>query len=152
MMDRRFLVLVCVIAAGFAFASTSSARTERTVRLIATTTEQKFIDTDPVGGSQGDQFVFHHVLTRAGEEVGEDGGVCTTTTAGGLFQCTVTYSLPGGQITVQGLALPTASQQVKFLFAVTGGSGRYRGVRGDARIVQLPGDDDRSRVTLHLTQ
>jgi hypothetical protein len=51
------------------------------------------------------------------------------------LQCLVTASLPGGRITSQGLLTFTnGAPEERFTFAVTGGTRRYEGVRGEVRV------------------
>ena len=70
------------------------------------------------------------ILLRNIAFVGEDGGTCTVTriASGGAatLHCLGTNSLPGGQISVQGLTAPGEP----FELAITGGTGRYRKARG----------------------
>ena len=51
-----------------------------------------------------------------------------------MAQCTKTITLPGGQISVQGLeAYPNLSGLSPGVNAISGGTGKYAGVRGEQR-------------------
>jgi hypothetical protein len=98
--------------------------------------EDTFLDLGAPGFSQGDEFILHDlVFTPDGAmQVGRDGGMCV------LFDvsvpetnCTVTYALPHGDITVQFLNSPPPTKIV----AVTGGTGIYRNARGQGKLVEL---------------
>jgi hypothetical protein len=59
-------------------------------------------------------------------KVGTDQGYCIRVVAGQSFECNWTTFLPGGQITVEGPFYDTKDSTL----AITGGTGRYRHVRG----------------------
>src|SRR5437667_7894158 len=125
-------VLGCVmggIAVSLKPASTSAANTSVATThlqfLVKFIGQDSFLDLGPPGPSQGDEMILHDlVFTPDGRtQVGYDGGMCV------IFDmvvpesnCTVTYSLPHGDITVQFLNSPPATK----LFAITGGTGIYR--------------------------
>ena len=95
--------------------------------------------------SLGDYVVFHDVLLSDGQEVGDEGGTCPIVdVAQGLIHCAGTVRLPGGQITFQGLTTTAPTKQL----AVTGGTGRYQGVGGEATLVENP--DQTGTLTLRL--
>jgi hypothetical protein len=100
------------------------------IRLTTKQVHQGFVDHGAPGFSTDDQFVFSNDLYRNGEKVGEDAGTCTVTriadSGATTLHCLGTNSLPGGQISVQGLAAPGEP----FELAVTGGTGRYDKARG----------------------
>jgi hypothetical protein len=51
-----------------------------------------------------------------------------------MAQCTKTFTLAGGQISVQGLeAYPNLSGLSPGVNAISGGTGKYSGVRGEQR-------------------
>jgi hypothetical protein len=77
--------------------------------------------------------VFTTQLLRGDTEVGHQGGVCTVTSVARTeAQCLATYVLPGGQIT--GQALIVLVDLAPYLVAVTGGSGKFKGVEGDIHV------------------
>jgi hypothetical protein len=72
-------------------------------------------------------------LLRDDTEVGHQGGVCTVTSvARAEAQCLATYVLPGGQIS--GQALIVLGDPAPYLVAVTGGSGKFKGVEGEIHV------------------
>ena len=97
--------------------------------------QDTFLDLGAPGLSQGDEFIFDDlVFTPNGStQVGYDGGSCV------IFDvtkpeenCTLTFSLPGGDIMTQFLNSPPPAKT----FAVTGGTGIYRNVRGQGELVE----------------
>jgi hypothetical protein len=129
-----------IAAAGIVAASATSdpgdrdGHDGRVIELTTTQVNQDSVDLGQSGFSTSDQFVFTNDLKRDGQKVGEDGGTCTVTritpggTPGGAvtLHCLGTNSLPGGQISVQGLTSPGKP----FVFAITGGTGRYSDAQG----------------------
>ena len=119
------VVLVGLLAGAALQASAGSrAVSTRTIQLFALTVEQKFLDLDARDFTLGDVFVFHDRLFRAGKRVGHDGGVCTVTSVRnpGEANCVVTVSLPGGQITSQGLVSGAEPPQT-FILPIRGAQG-----------------------------
>ncbi|MBB4984916.1 MULTISPECIES: allene oxide cyclase barrel-like domain-containing protein [Streptomyces] len=107
--------------------------------------------------AQGDRVVVRSILKdEGGNVVGESGGTCVLTRAavegdpGGAEECIVTYALPDGQITAQGMYFGTLNPgpPPSFDNAITGGTGRYAKARGtvhsDTTIVD-------GKVVRHLT-
>jgi hypothetical protein len=97
--------------------------------------QDTFLDLGTPGFSQGDEFILHDlVFTPDGRtQVGYDGGSCVIfDVARPEENCTVTFSLPGGDITTQFLNSPPPAKTL----AVTGGTGIYRNVRGQGKLVE----------------
>jgi hypothetical protein len=106
---------------------------EHTFRVVATFTEEAFVDLGEKGESLGDQFVFAAKLS--GDQVGRAGAVCTVVSLKRQeAQCVVTFWLGGGQITAQGLIGFTGELPP---FAVTGGTGKYTGADGEVHIREV---------------
>jgi hypothetical protein len=117
---------------------------QRTFRLEAVTTEQSF-----EGTSLGEQIVFTTQLLEGDTEVGHQGGVCTVTSVQrNEAQCIATYSLRGGQIT--GQALIVLGDPAPYAVAITGGSGKYKGVEGQIRVRPVSETQPRGILTFHL--
>ena len=160
-MRRRKLTLCAAVVAAGALAVPALGPTfatgdgsDLTIRLKAVTVSAAELDLGEEGFGVGDQFVFADDLFRLdkGRPTGEDGGSCTVVRADQAAQtstvnCVATFSFPRGQVTVQGLVTFTA-QERPFTVAVTGGTGRYQGVGGEAHIQPL--SETETRVTLKL--
>jgi hypothetical protein len=136
----------------FASASVHSAPAN-TVSFIAKTTQLTPIDLPPAGFGQGDQVVFHDQLLSQGKVIGHDGGSCQATfVAKGhvpQFQCLVTFVLPAGQLTAQGLFNIANPASFSARFAITGGTGGYREARGQGTIHQTSAT--LATITLSIT-
>ena len=116
------LVALAVGAISPAWGSASDKHKQTTFTVEALTTEQSF-----EGTALGDQIVFTGQLLKGDTEVGHQAGVCTVTSvARAEAQCIATYSLQGGQISCQ--ALIVLGDPAPYAVAITGGSGKYKGV------------------------
>ncbi|MFI2200791.1 hypothetical protein ACH47Z_08430 [Streptomyces sp. NPDC020192] len=113
----------------------------RVITLIGVLKEQTRFPVTPGGipAAQGDRTVFRSdLLDQNRKKVGETGGTCTTTRAvdGGAEECTVTYTLPGGQLSAQGMVFGILTQgrpttpPPPFDNAITGGTGKFDRARG----------------------
>jgi hypothetical protein len=100
---------------------------------------------DP-GPTPGDVIVFNDLLLVDGAQVGHEVGSCVVVDAAGpLASCTAVLTLDdGGTIAY---ALENAPPPRKVL-AVTGGSGRFKGVDGDGVLVE--NGDGTGELTLYL--
>ncbi|MEU9146868.1 hypothetical protein [Streptomyces sp. NPDC048349] len=132
-------LLACVPVATAAATDSGSAHDKGKSRVITLTgrlAQQSRFPVNPGGvPAQGDRTVFRSVLfDKNGAEVGETGGTCTTTRVenGGAEACVVTYTLPGGQITVQGMVFGhlVPGPPPSFDNAITGGTGEFDRARG----------------------
>jgi hypothetical protein len=131
-------------------ASTSSGQT---IRVIFVPTEFAEIDAGAAGFSLGDEVVFAGDLTRRdGTPVGRYGVVCTFVSTANAdrveAQCPATATLPGGQITVQGMVV---NRSVNVTLPITGGSGQFQGAGGQLvqRDVSTP-TQPQVELTFHL--
>jgi hypothetical protein len=137
------LVALVVGAIGPAWGSASD-KDRKTFTVEALTTEQEF-----EGTALGDQIVFTTQLLKGDTEVGHQGGVCTVTSeTRAEAQCLATYVLPGGQIT--GQVLIVLGDPAPYAVAVTGGSGKYKGVEGEIRVDPASETQPRGILTFHL--
>ncbi|MCX5525812.1 hypothetical protein OG342_23675 [Streptomyces bobili] len=131
---------------------------DRVITLIGRLAQQTRFPVNPGGApAQGDRTVFRSVLFDENDnEVGETGGTCTTTRVdnGGAEVCVVTYTLPGGQLEVQGMlfgiltgGLPTIPPP-PFDNGITGGTGEFDRARGSVHAETIaPGE---RRFTIDL--
>jgi hypothetical protein len=114
-----------------------------TLTVVGKTPENKVIDLGPQGPSQGDIRVTNAPLyDESGKErIGRFDLFCAITDPADessekvhMAQCTKTFTLPGGQISVQGVeAYPNLSGLAPGVNAISGGTGKYAGVRGEQR-------------------
>jgi allene oxide cyclase-like protein len=143
------LVALAVGLVGPAWGSSGDDGKQRTFRLEALSTEQNFLDLGAAGNSLGDQIVFTTQLLKGDTEVGHQGGVCTVTSVQrNEAQCIATYSLRGGQIT--GQALIILGDPASYAVAITGGSGKYKGVEGEVRVRPASETQPRGILSFHL--
>ena len=113
------------------------------------------LDLDHSGGSPpdtvGDQLAFRSNLLVGGHKIGFNGGVCQLVGPPALFQCMATDSLPGGQLTVQGIN-DFSQGNGPFHFAITGGTGRYRTARGEVEFLLNTPDPDHVQATIRIVR
>ena len=120
----------------------SEGRSSLTV--LTKTVEQKVVDLGAQGLSQGDMRVLNAPLYNESgkEKVGRLDLFCVVTDPADessekahMAQCTFTYTLPGGEISAQGVdAFPKlAGPPSKSVDAISGGTEDYAGVKGEAR-------------------
>jgi hypothetical protein len=105
--------------------------TAQTIHLVAHEKQHLFLDQGPHGPSLGDEEIFAGILDNAAgtRQVGIFAGTLTSvSTNDSTNAATVDLRLPGGQITVQGFFF---GNQPRIVHAVTGGTGSYRGARGE---------------------
>ena len=72
-----------------------------------------------------------------------------TSVARAEAQCLATYRFPGGQIT--GQALIILGDPTPYAVAITGGSGKDKGVEGEGRVDPASETQPRGILTFHLT-
>jgi len=128
--------LVTLVVGSVAFAS--SRGDGHRLNVIEHAVTDTVIDVGAPGDSTGDLLTFHNELFNASDTtvVGTDQGECVRIDpAAGTWECRWTNVLRGGQITVEG---PFFDAQDSVL-AVTGGTGRYRNVRGEMELTSLVG-------------
>jgi hypothetical protein len=140
-----FLGLVVPAAAAASRSSTRGAASQ-TIK-FALAFHDVAVDVGKKGPSLGDErIVSDSLLDTKGRKVGHDGGVCTfTSLTPPEAACHITFFLARGQIAIQFLNAPPPRK----LAAIVGGTGTYRGVRGEAVIVEGPSQT--GTVTFQLT-
>jgi hypothetical protein len=94
----------------------------------------------PAPDSIGDEDVFNGKFFVRGKQVGRDGGVCTLVELPSIYHCVATNWFDEGQLTVQWLGDFSATGPGRF--AITGGTGAYRGARGEVTVVFKPDGAD----------
>jgi hypothetical protein len=148
------LVMVVVLALGIMgvlravsaspdTAANAKARST-TLTVVTKTGGIKVVDLGPQGPTHGDLRVFSVPLYNESgkEKVGRLDAFCAVTDPADepnershMAECTYTYTLPGGEISAQGVnAYPKLSEPApRSVDAITGGTGKYAGVRGERR-------------------
>jgi hypothetical protein len=134
-------------AVGSASPDTANAKAPTTLTVLTKTREIKVVDLEPPGPSHGDMRVANAPLyNESGKErIGRLDLFCVTTDPADepnekahMAECTVTHTLPGGEISTQGVAAePKLSEPApRSVDAISGGTGKYAGVRGEERVVR----------------
>ncbi len=133
-------LLACTSVAGAAATDTGSSPAPagakaRTITLRAALLELHRFPVLEGSVSQGDRVVARSELSYLSDEahtkIGETHVVCTTTRGGTdeAEQCVASYTLPDGELTVQGMYFDYLDQG-PFDNAITGGTGKYDKARG----------------------
>ncbi|MCM1976386.1 hypothetical protein [Streptomyces sp. G1] len=148
-------LLACTPVA-VAATDTGSAQARDKGRIITVLAEVQQLTRFPVtpgSVSQGDEVVVRSDLfDEAHNKVGETHGTCTTTRGGAdeAEQCLVTYVLPDGQLTTQGIYFNYLDQG-PFDSAITGGTGKYEKARGSVHSDTIATDPKVvRRFTIHI--
>jgi hypothetical protein len=102
----------------------------------------------PAPDTVGDEDVFAAQFYVGKWKVGSDGGVCKLVRLPAIYHCVATNTFREGDLTVQFLA--DFTQTAPGHFAITGGTGRYRGASGEVTFVDNP-EGQRDDVTFRFT-
>ncbi|MFZ5991735.1 MAG: allene oxide cyclase family protein [Deinococcota bacterium] len=119
------LLLLVAVLAGLALAKT-------TFRVVERATTDTVTDLGRKGDSVGDILTFANQVYDPSNtrKVGTDQGYCVRTVVGKAWECFWTLSLQDGQITVEGPFYDAADS----VLAVTGGTGKYLGAKGQMKL------------------
>lgn len=126
-----------------------SDATEQTLVTIADarSSPARLTDAGAPGDSPGDVLTFDQpLLDPAGAEIGINSGSCIRTRSAHSFQCQWTLSFGDGSIQVAGREFDQGTSVI----AITGGTGRYRGIRGE--MTSVKNADGRFTQTLRYRQ
>jgi Allene oxide cyclase barrel like domain len=131
---RRIAAALAVAA--LAVAGSAQAHDGRTIKLVEAHPDLQptFVDTGKPGPSVGDVVVARDGVSReSGASAGTFTQVCTLVELGSnpltsTYECSGSIVLKGGTITMQGPFVPA---QPEGTAAITGGTGDYRGARGE---------------------
>ena len=143
-MGKRLGVLGAIIAVAAlvvgvvtpAWGSSGNNPQHQAIRVVAIVTELNLVAVSSKGPSLGDEIVFAEKLLQRGNQVGHEGAVCTTVSlVRQEAQCVATYSFGGGQITAQ--ALITLGSTAPYAGAITGGTGKYEGAKGEVNVATV---------------
>jgi allene oxide cyclase len=109
----------------------------RTIALTEHADTDVTTDTGAAGDSVGDILTFANPVFDAADatQVGTDQGYCIRVVKGAAYECTWTTFLADGQIVVDGPFFDAKDSTL----AITGGTGRYRGARGEMELKSLSG-------------
>ena len=145
------LIGVVSIAAAPQGAEPSTAKS-RTLSFDVTFSPFTLIPANPVRDPNspfalGDEITFHDLLFSKGKQVGDEVGSCVlvAVTPEVVANCTDVIRLPGGNIAAQ---FPNAPGPAPKDLALTGGTGTYRNVGGEGRLVEF--GNGTGSLTLHV--
>jgi len=149
---KAFIFLTALVVTTLSFASFASAHTDNVTVLHLTGHEVESNEVDHDPGSEapalGDGFVLSENLLRDGRNVGISGVMCTFVRLANppsTLECVISARIGSDQLTLQGLAF----DQPRNVYAITGGTGRWRDAGGQAVVRDLPtGDSD---ITLFIS-
>jgi hypothetical protein len=136
MIRRAFLVIATVamlaLAVGTVAASPFNGRGQRptTFTVVERALTDAVVDLGASGDSLGDLLTFGNPVYNAANtvQIGTDQGECFRTNPGVAWECTWTTYLAKGSLTVQGSFPDSLADST---LAITGGTGIYRGARGE---------------------
>ena len=136
---------------GIAFGGTD-IKFRQTLHFVATQDQFQAFDRAPAGPSLGDQTFSSVVLERGGVAVGSLDLTCSlthtkSTGSGDRYTCFANARLAKGQV-VLGATIPSGSLESESRVAVTGGTGKYRNVRGQGLTKTVSATS--SNLTLYL--
>ena len=137
---RIILPIAAVVAAALIVSPSQASHKDQVVKLTGKTLAVEQVDAGKPGPSLGDQQVLTEDVYRDGKRVGTSDIQCTIVRVQlpkFAVQCFNTTSLPEGQITAQGVVTSDQLEQVPFAQAVTGGTGAYKGVRGELTVDEV---------------
>jgi opacity protein-like surface antigen len=137
-MTRHLTAAALVAAALAALPAAAAAREVRQLTVVEHATTDVTIDVGAAGDSTGDLLTFHNRVydRRDRHVVGRDQGRCVRIDpTAGSWECAWVVQLRHGQLTVEG---PFYDKRDSTM-AVTGGTGRYRGARGEMRLQSRAG-------------
>jgi hypothetical protein len=125
----------------------------KSIKLVARPVRREVFKNGPEEVNLGDRTVFTHALFDNEEPVGFDGGVCTVVRmqdGANYIVCNVSMSLPEGTIAFQTF-IEERFPPPPFYAAITGGTGAYRGARGEMHIDPASPDTHYYTITLDAT-
>src|SRR4051795_13104239 len=136
------LGIMGVLRAVSASPDTAAKERSSTLTVLTKTREARVVDLGPQGPTHGDMRVVNAPLyNESGKQrIGRLDVFCVVTDPvdepnekAHMTECTYTYTLPGGEISTQGVSsLPKLpAPPPRSVDALSGGTGKYAGVRGE---------------------
>ena len=126
-----------VVAAALLVTPSLASHKDKTLTLTGKTVTSEQVDVGKPGPSLGDMNVITEDVYRDGKRVGTSDIQCTVVRLQPPkfeVQCFNTTTLPGGQITSQGIVTSDQIEKTPFQQAVTGGTGVYAGASGQLTV------------------
>ncbi len=126
-----------VVAAALIVTPSLASHKDHDLTLTGKQLAAEQVDVGKPGPSLGDMNVITEDVYKNGKRVGTSDIQCTVVRLQlpkFSAQCFNTTTLPGGQITAQGIVTSDELEKVPFKQAVTGGTGAYKGVRGQLTV------------------
>jgi hypothetical protein len=121
------------VTAGIASALLAfGAQAAETLKFVERAETDATLDLGAKGDSVGDLLTFANPIFDATNKtkVGTDQGYCVRVSAGKSWECSWTLTLKDGQLMVSGPFLDSGDS----VLAVTGGTGKYAGARGQLKL------------------
>jgi hypothetical protein len=150
---RISLIAAALVAAALIASPSQASHKDKDLTLTGKTLDVEQVDVGKPGPSLGDMNVITEDVYRNGKRVGTSDIQCTMVRVElpkFAVQCFNTTSLPGGQITAQGIVTSDQIEKVPFVQAVTGGTGAYKGVGGELTVDEA--GDGPAELTFELTR
>jgi len=144
------LAVLALVAAVVAFPSLASdnGNSGRTLDLSGVMTSYGVaVDAKPVGESAGDIGYVVGKLFQKGKPFGRYHGVCFTI-ARNTSHCTFTAGLPDGQLLLEASYGPGFNVGSSAIESITGGTGAYKGARGQVRDTEVGNTGLRMQIEL----
>jgi hypothetical protein len=126
-----------VVAAALIVTPSVASHKDQTFTLTGKQVASEQVDVGEPGPSLGDMNVITEDVYKNGKRVGTSDIQCSIVRLQlpkFSVQCFNTTTLPGGQITAQGIVTSDEIEKVPFKQAVTGGTGAYEGVGGQLTV------------------
>jgi allene oxide cyclase len=113
-------------------AAAASASAGEVISVVEHADTDAVTDTGAKGDTVGDVLTFANpVFDKANKvQLGTDQGFCVRVAVGKSWECLWTLALKSGQLTVEGPFLDAGDS----VLAVTGGTGKYAGARGQMKL------------------
>ena len=154
---KRLLVVAVVIVVPVVAAVSASGHSARAagttvLHIDYKTTALKTVDAAPTGDSPGDFGVVSGTLFKSGstKQIGRYQGICYTMAPKSNSECTFSFSLAGGQITVISAYGKGFNGSKVVHDAIVGGTRAYRNARGEGIGVET--SDTTGRETIRLSK